>query len=53
MPPKARKGPEAHASATPAGTVAQGNDGNTWVVAQTANGVKRWDRQGHQGGFEN
>lgn len=45
MPPKARKGPDAHASATPSGTVAKGNDGNMWVVTETANGVKRWVRQ--------
>jgi hypothetical protein len=45
MPPKARKGPEAHASATPVGTIAKGNDGNKWVVTETANGVKRWVRQ--------
>lgn len=44
MPPKARKGPEAHASATPVGTVAKGNDGNMWVVTATANGIKRWVR---------
>ena len=42
MPPKARKGPEAHASATPVGTVAKGNDGNMWVVTETANGVNNF-----------
>jgi hypothetical protein len=44
MPPKARKGPETHAGDTPVGTVAKGNDGKMWVVAETANGVKRWVR---------
>ena len=39
-----RKGPEKSAKKFSIGTRKKGNDGNTWVITTTRNGVNRWQR---------
>jgi hypothetical protein len=40
--PNVRKSPPLSASQFPAGHVAKGNDGNYWIINESANGIKRW-----------
>jgi hypothetical protein len=37
-----RKGPESSATLYKVGTKKTGNDGNTWIIQENKNGVKRW-----------
>jgi hypothetical protein len=39
-----RKGPEESAKNFSFGTKRKGNNGNTWIIVETINGVKRWQK---------
>ena len=41
---KIRKGPTESATKFDIGTIKKSSDGNTWIIIQSKNGVKRWKK---------